>query len=173
MVDIVQFTNIEETRVIVEPEGWSMQYPANTWHQDEIDAWIALGNAIAPFNPYQGMSIEQAYDRKENEIFLYAESLIRDAYSNPYDGITVNPVRYRLKVNRRKANRADKLAGEITLTQTEKDAAKNSEKLSGYEVKITDDQDKAEINLHKLNAVIEIMSFDVVAESWTVWIPPV
>ena len=173
MVDLVRYINAEHSSIAVEPENWSMRYPSDTWHTAIIDEWIAEGNTIQDYDPYYAMTVEQAYQSKEIEINAYALLLIYNAYSEPVQGITANSEKYKTKVQRRRTDRADKLAGEIVLTQEEKDEAKTDQKLSEYEVKITDDQEKAEINLHKLNTVAEIMSFDVEAESWNVWTPPV
>lgn len=115
----------------------------------------------------------EAYAIKELGIDTYGDKLIENAYSNPVEGIIENPIFYRKKVSRRKSNKSDKISAEVSLKEVEKNEAKTDEKLSGYEVKISDDQDKAITNLYKLSGVDNIMSFDVAAENWTIWVPPV
>ena len=100
------------------------------------------------------------------EIDLYGEELIENAYANPKINIVVDPIRYKKKVNRRKSNKSDKIAGEIVLSVEEKLESKSDEKLSEYETKITADQEKAEINLYKLSGVDNIMAFDLSLENW-------
>lgn len=139
----------------------------------ELDQWQADGGVITPFDMYYGWSESDAYKSKKQEIYKYGDDLITTAYTNPIQGVDTDPVFYKEKVSRRKSNKADKFVGGITLKQNEKDEAKVDEKLSGYEVKITNDQDKAIVNLHKLTGVDNIMIFDVSAENWNVWAAPV
>ena len=142
-------------------------------YAQELADWVALGNTITPYDAYYHINLQEAYSNKEQEIITYGDALINGAYANPEQGVTVNFTLYKSKVNRRKSNKADKLASEIVLTTEEKDEAKVDEKLSEYEVKISNDQDKAITNLYKLNTVTDIMTFDVQAENWNVWVAPV
>ena len=152
-----------ETGPPVEPEVVEEQSPVDP---DDIVAGV-----ISEYDAYFGWDETQAYEAKESEIDSYGENLITDAYSNPIQGVTENPTRYRKKVGRRKSNKADKIAGEIPLDSAEKDESKSDEKLSEYETKITADQDKATTNLHKLSGVSTIMNFDVPGQNWNVWTP--
>ena len=169
----IRYTQADNSQVFIEPQGYSVPQPCQTWHQEIIDEWIAEGNTIEAYNQYYEWTEQQAYETKEAEIDTYSDNLIANAYANPIQGITVNPDYYKKKINRRKSNKSDKIASEIELTDDEKNEAKTDEKLSEYEVKITADQDKAITNLHKLGGVENIMSFNVEAESWNVWTPPI
>lgn len=122
---------------------------------------------------YSNFTEEEAYLLKENEIIIYGDNLILNAYANPQVDLNVNPNHYLKKVNRIKSNKMDKLAGDIALTQEEKDEAKLHEKLSEYEIKISDDQDKAINNLHKIIIVSDIIDFNIIEQSWNTWTPPI
>ena len=118
-------------------------------------------------------NIEEAQDSKAAECDSYAQGLIDAAYAEPTQGSTVNSDRNKRRTESRRKDLSDKMAGEFTLTQAEKDQSKVDQKLSEYEVKVYDDSDKAVINMLKLNTAIEIYAFDISAESWNVWTPPV
>lgn len=120
------------------------------------------------------ISLESALTTKESEIDIYANLLIDNAFSNPtIDQTDINPRVQRNIMSVRRNDKSDKLAGEITLTQEEKDESKTDQKLSEYELKINQDSDKAKVNVNKLNTVVEVVNFDISAESWNVWNPPV
>jgi len=142
-------------------------------YTDDVTEWLELGFTIEPFYPYYGISLERAYITKGNEIGVYSADLIEGAYANPVQGDVENPKVYRTQLNRRRANNADKLAGELSLGQPDKDQAKTDQKLSEYEVKISNDENKALSNMHKLDTVDEVMMFDVPAQNWNIWTPPV
>lgn len=115
----------------------------------------------------------EAYAEKEAEIDAYGDALIDAAYASPAQGVVTNSGYHKKVVNRRKSNRADKMAGDTTLSEAEKEESKMDEKLSEYETKITKDQDKAFANLYKLSGVDSIMSFDVAQQNWSTWTPPI
>jgi len=118
-------------------------------------------------------NIKNARDSKTDEIYGYGNNLVKGAYTNPIQGVTKDPNRYEITVAKRKSNKSDKMAGDISITQADKDVAKSDEKLSGYSVKIDADENKAIDNMLKLNTVQEIKAFDVASETWNVWTPPV
>ena len=131
--------------------------------------WINEGNII---NPYQ-ISISDVIKNKEREIYLYAESQINFAYSNPIQSISIPPDVQRKKMLIRRNQKTDKILGNIALTQIEEDEAKADQKLSEYELKIWNDADKAISNLNKLNTIAEVESFNISEENWNIWNPPV
>ena len=117
--------------------------------------------------------LQMAKKKRYLDVKVYAQNLIDSAYANPTQGVTADPQIHKEKMNIRRNQKADKLAGEIALTQAEKDEAKTDQKLSEYEYKIWDDADKAITNIDKLNTVQEIEDFDISTQSWNVWTPPV
>lgn len=173
MVDSIKYTNPDHTQVLIMPENILLSEPYPPHRQAMIDEWEALGNEIQAFLYYEDWSEERCFTHKEHEIDVYGEELINQAYANPVVDVIVDPTWHKKKVGRRKSNKVDKIVGEIALGQSEKDEAKVDEKLSGFELKIMDDQDKAASNLHKLSGILDIMAFDVVAENWSTWVPPV
>lgn len=174
MTDSIRYSIPNNTQVLVLPQGWFVPQPCETEHQLVIDEWLADGNSIEPYNAFAGMTLDEAYNYMGNEIITYANNLVDSAFSNPTQTITdIDPSAQRRKINKRRNNRVDKQAGEIALTQAEKDMAKTDQKLSEYEVKIDDDKDKAITNMMKLNTVEEVSNFDITAQTWTVWSPPV
>ena len=49
MVTQVTYANAEQNTLRVEPEGWSMPWPSNTWHREAVQDWLDAGNTIAPY----------------------------------------------------------------------------------------------------------------------------
>ena len=121
---------------------------------------------------YSDIDLIDAYIRKGDEIRAYANQLVTDATSNPVDGLVVDPIDYAKVSNSARNDRADKISGELTLTQAEKDDAKNAQKLSEFEGKIWADAGKATSNMEKLSTTLEVSNFNISAESWNVWIAP-
>ena len=152
---------IDVTRTVLEHETVLDTFTA-VFNEDHYDITFDINS----------LTDAEAYAEKEAEIYAYGNILIDMAYANPVQGVNTDPVFYKEKISRRKSNKADKLTGEIVLTQEEKDEAKTDEKLSEYEIKISNDQDKAISNLHKLTGVDNIMVFDIANENWNTWIPP-
>lgn len=174
MTDTIRYTQADNSQVLIEPQDYSVPQPCNTWHQEIIDEWIAEGNTISPYYEYYDWTIAQAQSVQISNINRYGNVLVETAYDNPTQELQdIDGHRYKDKVNIRSRNKSDKLAGEILLTQDEKDESKTDQKLAEYEVKIGDDSDKAITNMCKLSTVDEIMAFDIPSESWNVWIPPI
>ena len=119
----------------------------------------------------------RAQKAKTSEIERHAEGLIATAYTTPTQGDVAAPVnsdKHRDKMAHRRNAKADKLAtGSLTLTAAEKDEAKTDQKLSEHEGKIYTDSDKAVTNMLKLTTSVEVKAFNIEAETWTSWTPPV
>ena len=170
-----QVTKIDETRrnelgyyTFVRPPQTE-----NTEYNRLVSSPIVLIDGVYTMTfVYADVTLEEAYSTKETEINAYAESLIHDANSNPSDGVTMDAdENIKRSVNRAK-DRSNKMAFDKVLTETEKNEAKNDQKLSEYEGKIWDDSDKTILNMMKLDTVLEVSAFDVEAENFTTWIPP-
>lgn len=121
---------------------------------------------------YADVPLEEAQVTKHKEINAYGWQLIYDANGNPTDGITMEPEENIKRSANRTKDRANKLAGELTLKKSEKNEAKNDQKLSEYEGKVWADANKAIANMLKLDTTAEVSAFDVSAENWNVWIAP-
>ena len=149
-----------------------------TWTEDPPAKTGEVYNQVWLLTPLTQQEMDDnlanAQTRKIAEIDNYADDLVADAYNNPVQGETIDGIRYRKQVGTRTKNKSDKMAGEIALDQEEKDQSKTDQKLAEYEVKAgTDDANKAVTNMYKLDLPSEVNAFDVAAESWTVWNPPI
>ena len=178
MITNVQFSTPDNLNVLITfDSGDPVRQPYNEHnyrYSGEIAAWEQSGNTIAPYYLYLGWSIGDAYWEKGKEITQYANALIEDANANPTQGsMGGDALLNKKQLNRRRADRADKLAGDINISPPDKEQAKTDQKLSEYETKISADENKASSNMMKLNTVDEVMAFDVPAENWNVWAPPV
>ena len=144
-------------------------------HMVQTSDWLLANDNLIDYKTAAEIEAEDlliAQTAKKIEINNHADALIENAYSNPTQTTTADPIIHRRDVEFRRNDKADKLAGEISLTQAEKDEAKIDQKLSEYEVKIYQDSDKAKTNMYKLNTSTEVNAFDVSAENWNLWISP-
>jgi len=64
MIENIRYSNLDNSQVIVEPQGWNVPQPCETWHQGVIDKWLAEGNTIAPYDENYGKTTEQIYLEK-------------------------------------------------------------------------------------------------------------
>ena len=170
---ILGFYDPEIHEIIPEP---NQEIDDDTWTSyldGNLVKWVENEWVDYEYDPFRLYSIEESQQSKTNEIELYADNLVKNAYNNPTQSQTdIDGKRYKNKVNLRSKDKSNKVSGEVTLTQDEKDQSKTDQKLSEYELKIDNDTDKAISNMLKLNTVDEIKSFDVSAETWNVWTPP-
>jgi len=153
------------------------------FHQDIMDTIIESEVIPDQYSIWNGTTfvseftdpelLQKQKDFKYIEVNNYADVLIEDAYSNPVQDIISDPIEHRNIISVRRNNKSDKIAGEIVLTQEEKDEAKTDQKLSEYEQKILTDSSKVKENIDKLNTVQEVIDFNISAENWNVWTPPV
>lgn len=140
----------------------------------EIEDWVAEGNTIAPYYEYLGWTIDRAYNTKGAGIIYHANALIENANANPTQELLGGDALLNKKqLNRRRADRADRVAGELPIDEVDKDQAKTDQKLAEYETKISKDENKALDNMYKLSTVDEVMAFDVAGQNWNVWTPPI
>ena len=149
-------------------------YPSSTHYDNDMQEFLDGGGTIAPYDPYYGWSLEQAVDIKKMESEQYAQELIDDAYTNPQEGVITDGPTHKRRTESRRKDKADKQAGDVSLTQEEKDEAKIDQKLSEYETKCWDASDKVLANIDKEDTVENVMSIDVATNTlWPVWEPPV
>lgn len=128
---------------------------------------------IENIKTYENLA-QEAINSKSQECEDYAENLIILSQTNPVLGLNVDPIKYAKRVKSREKDKANKLAGEITLTQDEKDQAKTDQKLSEYEVKCWAASDKAIKEVNKGTDPELIMVLDVsTLTTWPIWTPPV
>ena len=136
--------------------------------------WIKDGTNFRPATADDTMTLAEAVAAKYSEADVYGQSLINAAYANPTQGANVDGELQKRIVGSRQKDRADKVAGEITLTQEEKDIAKTDQKLSEYETKVNDAIDKARAEIDKKDTAAEVMALDIpTITTWPVWSPPV
>ena len=134
--------------------------------------WNQVWIAIALTQTEMDANLQRARDKKYLESEAHADSLISAAYANPTDGVTENPSTYKKMVNARERDKANKVAGEITLDQTEKDVAKVDQKLSEYDGKTWIANDKCYTNIDKKDFVSEVEAIDILTiVVWPVWTP--
>ena len=149
-------------------------HPSHTHYDKDVEEFLDGGGVIAPYDPYYGWTLEYAYSVKKNEADAYAQNLIDEAFANPQIGITTDPDAHKRRTGSRRKDKADKQAGEIALTQEEKDEAKIDQKLSEYEIKCWDAADKVHGNVDKEDTVAGVMVIDVETNTtWPIWEPPV
>jgi len=175
----IQYSTPENSEVLVDIQDspqMTVPWPTqNSWISNDIDAWLAEGNEIDPYDPYLGLTLEKAYATKEQETEDYAQSRIDDAYKTPQQGVSYsNPKFWERRQNSRRKDKADKQAGELPLDQAEIDTAKIDQKLSEFEGKTWADSDKVISNIHKKGTVEEVMVIDIETNiTWNTWEPPV
>jgi len=127
-------------------------------------------------DPYYGVTLEEAYTVKRIEIFSLGETKKCEAELNPRIGVNLDVPCLTARTNRQliQEDFNNKLIGEVTITQDEKDEAKAYQKLTEFYRKMVDDVSKGIINVEKLNTVAEVEAFDVHTDVvWNVWTPPV
>ena len=145
-------------------------------HMVEISQWLIDNQDLITMKSEEtklAEALSASQHEKTLEIDIYAYELIDNAYSNPMQDVTVNPIIYKNDMALRRNDKADKLAGEIALSVDEKLSSKTDQKLSEYEYKISQDRNKAVTNMLKLNTAVEVNAFDVSAENFNEWLPPV
>ena len=172
--EIIGFYDPEIHETIPEP---SYEIDDDTWQKhlgDDKQKWNGIGwESYVPY-PYKDWTLEQAKRIKVQECEQYAETLIENSKSNPTQGVSVDPIMYSKRIKAREKDKANKLAGEIILTQEEKDQAKTDQKLSEYEVKCFDASDKAIKEVEKETTIDDIMAIDVITiTTWPVWVAPI
>ena len=178
ILDIV-FSVPDNSRIIVVTDtgNGSMAHPFNPRNElgREVQAWVDAGNSIGAYDEFYLYTVDSARETKKVESDAYAQALIDAAFENPQQGVTVNKVNHRRQVETRRAGKADKSAGEIALSQAEKDEAKIDQKLSEYENKVWTDNDKVHTNIDAIvDNVSMIMAYDIsTSTNWNVWTPPV
>ena len=143
---------------------------------DEASQWLIDNpNEITMLSDLE--KLDTAKDIKNKEIRIYADTLITDAYSNPQNGVTTDPTDHRNIMSVRRNNKSDKLAGEISLSQIEKDEAKIDQKLSEHEEKILINRDKFildtnDIEIDDIDPIAQVEAIVVEDLLWTTWTPP-
>ena len=173
------FCRVENSFVVevitVNPDG--LYHPDLIWvacPDGTQQGWIQDGATFREATANDRMTLAEAVANKYAEADAYAQGLIDDAYANPVQGVTVDNVLHERIVNSRRKDKADKLAGEIALDQAEKDEAKTDQKLSEYERKCQEANDKARTNIDKGNDADEVMAMDIpTITTWPEWSPPV
>lgn len=163
MITNATYAGSSNTIVYIEPDNINVSLS----HQGLVD-WIGTGGII---NPYEE-DIELTKESKVVSANSYAIGLIHNAYSNPIEGVEVDATIQRNVMSLRRNNKANKLAGEIALTQAEKDESKVDQKLSEYELKVLADADKVIANINKLDTVEEVNAFDITVQNWNMWVAP-
>lgn len=139
-----------------------------------LSKWNGAGWEDYTYNRFSTWTLEEAQASKYNESENYAQSLIDAAMANPQQGVTANAQIYKHRLNTRVQDKANKQAGDIVLTQAEKDQAKIDQKLSEYEGKCWDASDKAIKEIDKGTTVDEVMAIDIPTITvWPIWSPPV
>lgn len=157
-----------DTTVITDPqlELRDMDSIQSTWNE-ELHRYDILFDIVL-------ITVDEAKEIKYYEAEEYAESLISQAYANPTEGAVEDAVRNSKRVKVRERDKANRIAGGITLTQDEKDQAKIDQKLSEYEVKCWAASDKAIEEINKGTDVYAIKALDIsTLTTWPVWVPPV
>jgi len=161
--------------------GWipttvNQNEPNTEDYLNEASQWLIDNpNEILMLTDLQ--KLDEAKIIKNNEIRVHADYLIREAYSNPREGIVSDPDDHRNIMSVRRNNKSDKLAGEIALTQAEKDEAKTDQKLSEFEQKIINDRDDFiletnDIEIDDPDPIIQVENIIVPALNWNTWTPP-
>jgi len=174
IIDIV-YANTARTEVIIHNTEDDLYGPYDDGLTGVLVAeWEAAGNTVLPYDPYYGWTLEQAYEIKKNESDAYAQNLIDEAFTNPQIGVVTDGNAHKRRTESRRKDKADKQAGEIALTQDEKDEAKVDQKLSEFETKAWDASDKVHGNIDKEDTVNDVMAIDVETNTiWPIWEPPV
>ena len=73
MTDSIRYTQADNSHVLIEPQGYSVPQPCNTWHQEIIDEWIAEGNTITPYDHLYGQDITDVKELKYAEIWTESD----------------------------------------------------------------------------------------------------
>ena len=90
----VYYNSADNSSVRVEPQGWSVPQPCNTYHQQIIQEWLSDGNQIEPYDEWCGLSLDDMKFRKRIE--MKAE---RNALLNGVTNITTSQGTYPVDVN--------------------------------------------------------------------------
>jgi len=139
-----------------------------------IENWNPLLGPIPSDQELADAELEAEKLNKKNEADAYGQNLIDDAYGNPQQGISTEAEIHKRRTESRRKDKADKQAGEITLTEEEKNQSKTDQKLSEYETKCWDASDKVHANIDKEDTVDDVMAIDVETNTtWPIWEPPV
>jgi len=145
----------------------------NRYYQ-QVQEWEAVeGNIIEPYDQYEGITLIEAYRRKDMETDAYAHDLIVAAHSNPIVGIEVDGDRHMVQVDRRRGHRSDLNSSGDPLNANDIIDATDDQYLSSYETKISADQNNVINTIHGILLAANVMNFDVSAQIWTTWNPPI
>ena len=173
MVDTVRYTNSNNDMVQVEPEGWGVSWPSQTWHKAVIEEWVAEGNSILPYDEFYGVSLNEVKEIKYTEVYDYADGLI-EYQENLFfpQGSKVSRNKERLQ-GRQNSRNTKKINGQPLTPQEELDDDKY-DYLMDWSDKVYDAADLAEDDVELLVDAASVQAYDVTAQpSWPVWSPPV
>jgi len=132
----------------------------------EVMFWDTLpGNTITPYDPYYGMSVEQAQEIKYGEMDAYNQGLMDIANANPYAGNSTRPFKNRSRVN----NRNNTAAGGNPPGQVKQ----RDKALVEYSDEVLDANDAATVIVEGMSDVTQIMALEIaIIVAWPIWFPP-
>lgn len=160
-ITAARYTEPDNSQVVVEPHGWTMPQPCDTWHQTELDLWIAEGNTIAPYDTNHGVTDEQLREQAYQDNAEHLDKVILAAESNPIQGSFLDD-RSTKKENDRRVNRAK---GKTKLTDADDD-------LADYIDTCMNALDNADDSVENLNRQ-QLIDWDATAWAYPVWTPPI
>ena len=177
MIISARYPEETETQVAVTDENGVVatmpSFPSDTYYDTKLQTFLDGGGTIDPYDPYYGWTLEHAVKIKSNESEQYAQANIDQAYSEPTQGVIVDGATHKRRTESRRKDKSDKQAGEIVLTEDEKNEAKTDQKLSEHETKCWDASDKVLKNIDKESTVVDVMAIDVATNTnWPVWSAP-
>ena len=113
--------------------------------------------------------------RKKQEAEQHAQALIDKTFSNPTQSdVDINLKFHKKLVEARQNDKANRLAGGISLGIDEIDQAKTDQKLSEYEVKCWEAYIKAIAEIDKKSTAAEVVAININnITTWPEWSPPV
>lgn len=84
-IDLINYTSPDGSAIQVQPQGWKMDYPSGTWHQEKVLEWINEGNTIAEYTPdLSAIKIEKLAEAKAK--YITASSAEVSAFSMSWNG---------------------------------------------------------------------------------------
>jgi len=153
--DIIDVYYEDQTKV-------TMHWPSGTWRDEEVQAWLDLGNTILPYDQYFGWTDEQIKSLKYGENAEHATSLADAAQLNPTEGDVVTS-RQAKKNKARRDNAAKRKNNQIT---------DQDDELLDYNDQVLDSQDQADDAVEALSDRQDIINWDPLLANWPTWVPP-
>ncbi len=131
----------------------------------EIAEWEAAGGVVTPFDPYYGVTLDEATSAKQIEIDAYEDGRVEAANALPYIGAATTARKNRQCV----ANRTKQNTGGRPPSQQDK-ARDNA--LADYELSLMATSEALYLQVAALSTVAEIMAVNVAEGGWAEWAPP-